>query len=100
MTTNDADLIISRENRWLKRFREALRGTGPSENEPIGVEGPKLVEDALRSGLEAEALLVSESAEPALDEILRAASASEAGIARDDGDGAGLAWSAAIRSDR
>jgi TrmH family RNA methyltransferase len=76
------DLITSRENRWLKRFRAALRGTGPAEGEPIGVEGPKLVEDALRSGLEAEALLVSESAEPALDAILSAASASEAGIPR------------------
>ncbi len=76
------DLITSRENRWLKRFRSALRGTGPAEGEPIGVEGRKLVEDALRSGLEAEALLVGESAEPALDAILSAASASEAGIPR------------------
>ena len=76
------DLITSRENRWLKRFRAALRGTGPAEDEPIGVEGPKLVEDALRSGLEAEALLVCESAEPALDAILSAASSSEAGIPR------------------
>jgi RNA methyltransferase, TrmH family len=76
------DLITSRENRWLKRFRAALRGTGPTEGEPIGVEGPKLVEDALRSGLEAEALLVCESAEPALNAILTAAGASEAGIPR------------------
>ena len=76
------DLITSRENRWLKRFRAALRGTGPAEGEPIGVEGRKLVEDALRSGLEAEALLISESAEPALDAILSAASASQAGIPR------------------
>jgi TrmH family RNA methyltransferase len=76
------DLITSRENRWLKRFRAALRGTGPAEGEPIGVEGLKLVEDALRSGLEAEALLVRESAEPALNAILSAASASEAGIPR------------------
>ena len=76
------DLITSRENRWLKRFRAALRGTGPAEDEPIGVEGPKLVEDALRSGLEAEALLVCESAEPALNAILTVASSSEAGIPR------------------
>ena len=65
MASDESDLITSRENRWLKRFRAALRGSGPAESEPIGVEGPKLVEDALRSGLEAEALLVSESAEPA-----------------------------------
>src|ERR1700741_767843 len=82
MAFDERDLITSRENRWLKRFRAALRGTGPAEGEPIGVEGPKLVEDALRSGLEAEALLVSESAEPALDTILMAASASEAGVPR------------------
>jgi TrmH family RNA methyltransferase len=82
MASDESDLITSRENRWLKRFRAALRGTGPAEGEPIGVEGPKLVEDALRSGLEAEALLVSESAESALDTILSAASASEAGIPR------------------
>jgi len=82
MASDESDLITSRENRWLKRFRGALRGTGPAESEPIGVEGPKLVEDALRSGLEAEALLVSESAEPALDSILKAASVSEGGIPR------------------
>src|ERR1700757_3143152 len=82
MAFDERDLITSRENRWLKRFRAALRGTGPAEGKPIGVEGPKLVEDALRSGLETEALLVSESAEVALDAILSAASASEAGISR------------------
>jgi TrmH family RNA methyltransferase len=76
------ETITSRENKWLKIFRAALRGTGPTEGEPIGVEGPKLVEDALRSGLEAEALLVSEAGEADLDRILRAASESEAGIPR------------------
>jgi TrmH family RNA methyltransferase len=76
------DLITSRENRWLKMFRAALRGTGPAEGEAIGVEGPKLVEEALRAGLEAEALLVSESAEREIEPILRAASATEAGVAR------------------
>jgi TrmH family RNA methyltransferase len=77
------ETITSRENRWLKIFRGALRGTGPAEGEPIGVEGPKLVEDALRSGLQAEALLVSESGEASdLERILRAAGESEAGIPR------------------
>jgi TrmH family RNA methyltransferase len=76
------DVITSRENKWLKMFRAALRGTGPAESEPIGVEGPKLVEDALRSGLQAEALLVSEAGEADLERILRAASESEAGIPR------------------
>jgi RNA methyltransferase, TrmH family len=77
------ELITSRENKWLKTFRAALRGTGPAEGEPIGVEGPKLVEDALRSGLQAEALLVSEAGEASdLERILRAAGESEAGIPR------------------
>ena len=80
--SEQGDLITSRDNRWLKKFRAALRGTGPVEGEPIGVEGPKLVEDALTSGIEAEALLVSESAEAGLETILNAASASEAGVPR------------------
>jgi RNA methyltransferase, TrmH family len=77
------ELITSRENKWLKIFRAALRGTGPAEGDAIGVEGPKLVEDALRSGLQAEALLVSEAGETSdLERILRASSESEAGIPR------------------
>ncbi len=64
-------------------FRAVLRGTGPTGNEPLGIEGPRLVEEALRSGLEAEALLVSDTgAEHELEGILRAAAASEAGIPR------------------
>ncbi len=77
------ELITSRENKWLKIFRASLRETGPGAGEPIGVEGPKLVEDALRSGLEAEALLVSEAGEASeLERILRAAGESVAGIPR------------------
>jgi TrmH family RNA methyltransferase len=73
-------LITSRDNKWLKTFRTALRGSGPADGEAIGIEGPKFVEDALRSGLEAEALLVSEAGEREAERILRAASKSEAGI--------------------
>jgi RNA methyltransferase, TrmH family len=75
-------MITSAHNRWLKQFRAALRGSGPARDEPIGVEGPKLVEDALRAGLEAEALLFSESGEAGATPILAAASETEAGIAR------------------
>jgi RNA methyltransferase, TrmH family len=77
-----AGLITSRDNKWLKTFRAALRGTGPAENDPIAVEGRKLVEDSLRSGLEAVALLVSESGESELEYVLRAASESITGIPR------------------
>jgi RNA methyltransferase, TrmH family len=75
-------MITSRDNRWLKQFRAALRGSGPTRDEPIGVEGPKLVEEALRTGLEAEALLFSESGEAGAAPILAAASESVAGISR------------------
>lgn len=77
-----ADVITSRENRWVKVFRANLRGTGPAADEPIAVEGPKLIEDALSHGLVAEALMVSERGEASLERILRAASDSESGIER------------------
>jgi len=72
--------ITSRENKWLKTFRAALQGKGPQSGEPIGVEGPKMVADALRSGLEAEALLISEFGERDASHVLRAASECERGI--------------------
>jgi TrmH family RNA methyltransferase len=78
-----ADVITSRDNQWLKMFRAALRGNGPERNHAIGVEGTKLVEDGLRSGLETEALLVSDTGEHNLGRILQAASESEAGIPRE-----------------
>lgn len=67
------ELITSRDNSWLKKFRVALRGKGPQPGEPIGVEGPKLIEDAVRSGLELQALLVSESGGGEAEQVLRAA---------------------------
>jgi TrmH family RNA methyltransferase len=55
--------IESRENRWLKRFRAALRDRLETENSEIGLEGPRMVEEALRTGLAVEALLVSDAGE-------------------------------------
>jgi RNA methyltransferase, TrmH family len=75
-------LITSRDNRWLKAFRAALRGTGPEEGEPIGVEGPKLIEEAVRAGCEVEALLVGSESESELEKILLAAKETVAGISR------------------
>ena len=73
--------ITSKDNRWIKEFRAGLQGSGPSGDEAIPVEGPKLIDDALRAGLEAEALLVSESGEAAAQKILLAASTNDYGIA-------------------
>lgn len=54
--------ITSRDNRWLKRFRSALAGER-EEGGIVGVEGLRMVEAALGSGLGIEALLVSDSGE-------------------------------------
>jgi TrmH family RNA methyltransferase len=53
--------ITSRDNRWLKLFRMALRGGLPTESGSVGVEGLRLVEEALASGCRIEAVLFSES---------------------------------------
>jgi len=41
--------ITSKDNRWLKRFRAALAGESVAPN-VIGIEGPHLLEEALRVG--------------------------------------------------
>jgi RNA methyltransferase, TrmH family len=55
--------IISRDNRWLKEFRLALRGGLATESGAVGVEGVRLVEEALRSACPIDAVLFSESGE-------------------------------------
>jgi TrmH family RNA methyltransferase len=54
-------LLTSRDNRWLKEFRMTLRGGLPTESGFVGVEGVRLVEEALRSGCRIAAVLFSES---------------------------------------
>jgi len=53
--------IASRDNRWLKLFRMTLRGGLPTESDSVGVEGVRLVEEALTSACKIEAVLFSES---------------------------------------
>src|SRR5260370_13427776 len=60
---NDAALLTSRDNRWLKEFRMALRGGLPTDDGFVGVEGVRLVEEALRSGCPIQAVLFSETGE-------------------------------------
>jgi TrmH family RNA methyltransferase len=55
--------ITSRDNRWLKEFRMALRGGLPTESGFVGVEGVRLVEEALRSACPIAAVLFSETGE-------------------------------------
>jgi RNA methyltransferase, TrmH family len=61
--TGGAGLLTSRDNRWLKAFRIALRGGLPTETGAVGVEGLRLTEEALRSGCRINAVLFSESGE-------------------------------------
>src|SRR5437016_438503 len=56
-------LLTSRDNRWLKDFRIALRGGVPTEGGFVGVEGVRLVEESLRSGCRIQGVLFSESGE-------------------------------------
>jgi len=56
-------LLTSRDNRWLKEFRVALRGGVPTASGAVGVEGLRLVEEALSSGCRVEAVLFSENGE-------------------------------------
>jgi RNA methyltransferase, TrmH family len=58
---SESALLTSRDNRWLKEFRMALRGGLPTESGFVGVEGARLVEEALRSGCPIQAVLFSES---------------------------------------
>ena len=58
-----AERIENRDSRWLKRFRAALRGERSASEPLLGLEGVRLVADALRSRLPVEAVLVSESGE-------------------------------------
>jgi TrmH family RNA methyltransferase len=57
------EVITSRENRWLKRFRAALEGPPTKEQPCVGLEGPRLVEEGFRSGVAIEAVLVCEEGE-------------------------------------
>jgi RNA methyltransferase, TrmH family len=61
-----SDPITSRDNRWLKLFREALRAGYLANENLIGIEGPHLIDEALRSGLDFEACLVSPAGEKQL----------------------------------
>lgn len=58
---SESAVLTSRENRWLKEFRMALRGGLATESGFVGVEGARLVEEALRSGCPIQAVLFSES---------------------------------------
>jgi RNA methyltransferase, TrmH family len=62
-SAGNSSVLTSRDNRWLKDFRMALRGGLPTEASFVGVEGVRLVEEALQSGCPIAAVLFSETGE-------------------------------------
>ena len=75
-----ADVLTSRDNRWLKEFRVALRGGVPTADGAVGVEGARLVEEALTSGCRVAAVLFSESGERYRERLARFISRPEMGF--------------------
>ena len=65
------ETISSRDNRWLKRFRAALRDGEADADGLLGLEGPHLVGEAFRAGREVPALLFSDGGEKHLEELGR-----------------------------
>ncbi len=67
-----AEVITSRENRWVKTFRAALQGAEALPDGLAALEGPRLVAEALRSGLEMPAILYSDCGERHFDPLAAA----------------------------
>jgi TrmH family RNA methyltransferase len=53
--------VTGKDNVWLKRFRAAFAGRLEKDGGAISIEGVRLVEEALRSAIPMDAILVSES---------------------------------------
>lgn len=64
-----SQVITGRGNRWLRLFREALRDGKANDEGVIGLEGARLVEDALLSGQPIRAVLTSSSGERYLERL-------------------------------
>lgn len=59
-------IVQSKQNSRLKELRRAL--AAPSRGEPVGVEGPNLLREALRAGLHIHCVFVSDEREAATQE--------------------------------
>lgn len=65
MPAHFGPVITSRSNARVKLLREALTGKASQPGELVGLEGAKLLEEALKSGLSVEALFIREGLEEA-----------------------------------
>jgi TrmH family RNA methyltransferase len=62
-------IVQSKQNARLKELRRALAHPGRDAHSLAGIEGPKLLEEALRAGLRVACVFVAQGAEHLLDEL-------------------------------
>jgi len=65
--------IQSKDNAHVKELRTALAAGGRSESGLVGIEGPKMLEEALRAGLRVAAVFVAQGSEALLEAMARPA---------------------------
>jgi RNA methyltransferase, TrmH family len=61
--------IESKDNARLKELRKALNAPGRGVGALVGIEGPNLIEEALRAGLRVKTIFVAQGAERLLDKL-------------------------------
>lgn len=62
-------VVESKQNARLKELRKALSAQGRGSGALAGIEGPNLIEEALRAGLRVKTIFVAQGAERLLDEL-------------------------------
>ena len=62
-------VVESKDNARLKELRKALAAPGPGARGLVGIEGPHLVEEALRAGLRVATIFVAQGAERLIDTL-------------------------------
>jgi len=60
-------VVESKQNARLKELRRALVSSGRETSRHVGIEGPNLIEEALRTGLRVKTIFVAKGAERLLD---------------------------------
>jgi TrmH family RNA methyltransferase len=61
--------IESKDNARLKELRKAINAPGRETGALVGIEGPNLIEEALRAGLRVKTIFVAQGAERLLDKL-------------------------------
>lgn len=62
-------IVQSKQNAWLKELRRALNRSGREDGKFQGIEGPNLIEEALRAGLRLPYVFVAQEMQHLLDGV-------------------------------